>query len=172
MPGESTDVTDALDEKPGEVVVYDSPEGSMHSGIGELEVKPVVAGESHNNECDSSGAASTEVQQDENEVEDEEDEDSREQDENGDEDGDEDEETNESDDEDEDEEDDEDDEPALKYERLGGAFQDLFKKDSASALAISCKLLVTLPPYFRLPHLLRICLRQSERTQGLCMSWI
>ncbi|KAI0265207.1 vacuolar assembling protein VPS41 [Gloeopeniophorella convolvens] len=43
---------------------------------------------------------------------------------------------------DEDEEDDEDeDEPALKYERLGGALQDLFKKDSASALAVSNKLL-------------------------------
>ena len=49
------------------------------------------------------------------------------------------------DDEDEDEEDDDDDdddEPALKYERFGGAFQDLLKKDSASALAVSNKFLV------------------------------
>ncbi len=29
------------------------------------------------------------------------------------------------------------DEPALKYERIGGFIPDLFKKDSASALAIS-----------------------------------
>ena len=44
-------------------------------------------------------------------------------------------------DEDGDEEDD-DDEPALKYERFGGAFQDLLKKDSASALAVSTRFLV------------------------------
>ncbi|KAI9467202.1 vacuolar protein sorting-associated protein 41 [Lactarius psammicola] len=44
-------------------------------------------------------------------------------------------------DEDGDEEDD-DDEPALKYERFGGAFQDLLKKDSASTLAVSTKFLV------------------------------
>jgi hypothetical protein len=45
--------------------------------------------------------------------------------------------------EEEDEEDDEDeDEPALKYERFGGAFQDLLKKDSASVLAVSNKFLV------------------------------
>ncbi|KAI0315153.1 vacuolar assembling protein VPS41 [Amylostereum chailletii] len=42
---------------------------------------------------------------------------------------------------DEDDEEDDDDEPALKYERLGGSFQDLFKKDSASSMAISNKLL-------------------------------
>jgi hypothetical protein len=47
-----------------------------------------------------------------------------------------DEEDNEEDDEDEDEE------PALKYERFGGAFQDLLKKDSASALVVSNKYLV------------------------------
>ncbi|KAI0068486.1 vacuolar assembling protein VPS41 [Artomyces pyxidatus] len=45
------------------------------------------------------------------------------------------------DEDDEDEDEDEDEEPALKYERLGGSFQDLFRKDSASALAISNKLL-------------------------------
>lgn len=44
----------------------------------------------------------------------------------------------EEEDEDGDEEDD-DDEPALKYERFGGAFQDLLKKDSASALAVSTR---------------------------------
>ncbi|KAI0053795.1 vacuolar assembling protein VPS41 [Auriscalpium vulgare] len=45
------------------------------------------------------------------------------------------------DDEDDEDEDDEDDEPALKYERIGGSLPDLFKKDSASALAISNKLM-------------------------------
>jgi len=48
----------------------------------------------------------------------------------------------EEDEEGEDDEEDEDEEPALKYERLGGAFQDLLKKDSASALAVSNKFLV------------------------------
>ena len=43
--------------------------------------------------------------------------------------------------EDEDEED-EDEEPALKYERFGGAFKDLLKKDSASAIVVSNKYLV------------------------------
>ena len=46
-------------------------------------------------------------------------------------------------DEDEDAEDEEDEEPALKYERLGGAFPELFTRDTASCLAISNKLLVT-----------------------------
>jgi hypothetical protein len=53
---------------------------------------------------------------------------------------DEDEDDNEEEDEDEDE--DEDEEPALKYERFGGAFQDLLKKDSASTLVVSNKYLV------------------------------
>jgi hypothetical protein len=44
--------------------------------------------------------------------------------------------------EEEEEDEDEDEEPALKYERFGGAFQDLLKKDSASALAVSNKFLV------------------------------
>ena len=48
---------------------------------------------------------------------------------------------NEEEDDEEDEED-EDEEPALKYERFGGAFQDLLKKDSASALVVSNKYLV------------------------------
>jgi vacuolar protein sorting-associated protein 41 len=52
----------------------------------------------------------------------------------------EDEEDEEEDEEDEDE--DEDEEPALKYERIGGSVSDLLKKDSASALAISNKIMV------------------------------
>ncbi|KAK0499462.1 hypothetical protein EDD18DRAFT_1307946 [Armillaria luteobubalina] len=43
----------------------------------------------------------------------------------------------EEEDSDEDEDIDEEDEPALKYERIGGFIPDLFKKDSASGLAIS-----------------------------------
>ncbi|KAF7354801.1 Vacuolar assembling protein [Mycena sanguinolenta] len=43
----------------------------------------------------------------------------------------------EDDDEEEDDEEDDDEEPALKYERIGGSFSDLLKKDSASALCIS-----------------------------------
>ncbi|KAF9458458.1 hypothetical protein BDZ94DRAFT_1270495 [Collybia nuda] len=46
----------------------------------------------------------------------------------------------EDEDEDEEEEDD-DDEPALKYERIGGALPDLLKKDSGSALTIANKLM-------------------------------
>ena len=44
--------------------------------------------------------------------------------------------------EEDDDDDDEDVEPTLKYERFGGAFQDLLKKDSASALVVSNKYLV------------------------------
>ena len=55
-----------------------------------------------------------------------------------------DDEEEEDEEEDEDEDEDEDEEPALKYERFGsGAYQDLLKKDSASALAVSNKFLVT-----------------------------
>jgi hypothetical protein len=54
-------------------------------------------------------------------------------------------------DDDEDDEDDEDyeddEEPSLKYKRIGGALDDLLKKDSASALAISNKLLVSGLPF-------------------------
>lgn len=57
--------------------------------------------------------------------------------EDGDEDQDDGDEEDDEDDEDEDEDDDDDDEPALKYERIGGSVQDLFKKDSASAIAVS-----------------------------------
>lgn len=42
---------------------------------------------------------------------------------------------------DDDYEDEEEDEPTLKYERMGGAINDLLKKDSASALAVSNNLL-------------------------------
>jgi hypothetical protein len=45
---------------------------------------------------------------------------------------------------DDDYEDEEEDEPTLKYERMGGAINDLLKKDSASALAVSNNLLVKL----------------------------
>ena len=48
----------------------------------------------------------------------------------------------EAEDEDDDDDEDEDVEPTLKYERFGGAFQDLLKKDSASALVVSNKYLV------------------------------
>jgi hypothetical protein len=41
-------------------------------------------------------------------------------------------------------EDDDDEEPALKYERITGEIPDLFKKDSASALTVSNKLMVYL----------------------------
>jgi len=50
------------------------------------------------------------------------------------------EEDEEEDEEDEEEEDDE--EPSLKYQRITGAVPDLLRKDSASALAVSNKLLV------------------------------
>ena len=43
------------------------------------------------------------------------------------------------------EDDDDDEEPTLKYERVGGAVPDLLKKDTASALAVSSKLLVIIP---------------------------
>jgi len=58
-------------------------------------------------------------------------------------------EDDEGDSEDEDEDDEDDEEPALKYERIGGSLNDLLKKDSASALAISNRLMVcthTYPP--------------------------
>src|ERR1700733_2588590 len=51
------------------------------------------------------------------------------------------EEEDESESEDEEEEED-DEEPALKYERIGGSIPDLLKKDSASALFITNKLMV------------------------------
>jgi len=44
----------------------------------------------------------------------------------------------------EDYEDEEEDEPTLKYERMGGPINDLLKKDSASALAVSNTHLVNL----------------------------
>lgn len=43
----------------------------------------------------------------------------------------------------EDEDSDDDEEPALKYERIGGSIPDLLKKDSASALAISNRVMVS-----------------------------
>ncbi len=52
-------------------------------------------------------------------------------------DGEEEEDDYEGDDEDDDEE------PALKYERIGGSVPDLFRKDSASSLAVANKLMVS-----------------------------
>ena len=59
-----------------------------------------------------------------------------------DDDGGEEEEENEEDGDDEDVEEEEEEEPSLKYERMGGAVNDLLKKDSVSALAVSNKCLV------------------------------
>jgi hypothetical protein len=75
----------------------------------------------------------------------------------------------EDDNEEEDEDEDEDEEPALKYERFGGAFQDLLKKDSASALVVSNKYLVRCYPTQWSP-LTSLC-RLSVRTMGLHISW-
>lgn len=46
--------------------------------------------------------------------------------------------------EDDDDEEEDDEEPSLKYQRITGAVPDLLKKDSASALAVSNKLLVSI----------------------------
>ena len=59
-----------------------------------------------------------------------------------------DEEENEDDEEDEEDEDEE--EPALKYERITGAIPDLFKKDSASALCVSQKIMASNQAFFDL----------------------
>ena len=48
----------------------------------------------------------------------------------------------EEEDEESEEEEEDDEEPSLKYERIAGAVPDLLKKDSASALAVSNKLMV------------------------------
>jgi U3 small nucleolar RNA-associated protein 14 len=56
--------------------------------------------------------------------------------------GEEEEEEEEEDEAEDDHEDEEEDEPTLKYERMSGPINDLLKKDSASALAVSNKLLV------------------------------
>ena len=77
------------------------------------------------------------------------------------------------DDEDEDEDDDEDEdvEPTLKYERFGGAFHDLLKKDSASALVVSNKFLV-LDAILICWSPLTLSCRRSVRTMDLHISWI
>jgi vacuolar protein sorting-associated protein 41 len=46
-------------------------------------------------------------------------------------------------DDDDDEDDEDNEEPALKYQRIGGALPELLKKDSASALTISNRLMVS-----------------------------
>jgi hypothetical protein len=43
---------------------------------------------------------------------------------------------------------DDDDEPALKYEKLGGAAQELLAKDTASALNVSLRLMVSAIQHF------------------------
>jgi TATA-binding protein-associated factor Taf7 len=53
------------------------------------------------------------------------------------------EEQEDDDDDGEEEEEDDEDEPSLKYQRISGAIPDLLKKDSASALAISNKTIVS-----------------------------
>jgi vacuolar protein sorting-associated protein 41 len=50
------------------------------------------------------------------------------------------------------EEEEDDEEPSLKYERIAGAVPDLLKKDSASALAVSNKLLVISSSIIIAPH--------------------
>jgi hypothetical protein len=73
------------------------------------------------------------------------------------------------DDEDEDEGDEDDEEPALKYERIGGSIPDLLKKDSASALSIANKLMVTQRSCFPILQTLNFVLgRPSEHTAGSC----
>jgi hypothetical protein len=50
------------------------------------------------------------------------------------------------------EEEEDDEEPSLKYERIAGAVPDLLKKDSASALAVSNKLLVISSSVITVPY--------------------
>ena len=72
--------------------------------------------------------------------------------------------------EDDDDDDEDDEEPALKYERLGGAAADLLEKDTASAVAVSQKVLVSV-----LMKALNICTdvtrRYWGRTAAWCTSW-
>jgi hypothetical protein len=88
-----------------------------------------------------------------------------------DDDGTDDEEDDEEEDEEEEDDDDDDDEPALKYERFGGGgYQDLLKKDSASALAVSDKFLVRYI-VFAQQLLLTLLHRRSVHTMGSHISW-
>lgn len=66
-----------------------------------------------------------------------------------------DEEEEEDDSEDEDEEDEE---PTLKYERMGGDFPTVLENDSASAIAISSKLMASYSPHTLLCRMLNRCL--------------
>jgi hypothetical protein len=92
-------------------------------------------------------------------------------DEEDDEEEDEEEEEGEEEDEEEEDDDDDDDEPALKYERFGGGgYQDLLKKDSASALAVSDKFLVRYI-VFAQQLLLTLLHRRSVHTMGSHISW-
>lgn len=58
--------------------------------------------------------------------------------------------SDEDDERDEDEDDEDDEEPSLKYQRITGAIPGLFRKDSASALAIRNKIIVRI--HFYLVH--------------------
>ncbi|KAF7331583.1 Vacuolar assembling protein [Mycena kentingensis (nom. inval.)] len=58
-----------------------------------------------------------------------------------------------SEDDETDDDEDDDEEPALKYERIGGAIPDLFKKDSGSALSVS-KTLMALGTHAGIVHIL------------------
>ena len=77
--------------------------------------------------------------------------------------------SSEEDEEEEDDEDEEEDdeEPSLKYQRITGAVPDLLRKDSASALAVSNKLLVFISTIHDLHHKFTYLLnRQWAPTQG------
>jgi hypothetical protein len=73
----------------------------------------------------------------------------------------------------EEEEEEDDEEPSLKYERIVGAVPDLLKKDSASALAVSNKLLVISFKYnFIAPYLdLYFCSRLWVLMPVSYISW-
>jgi hypothetical protein len=81
------------------------------------------------------------------------------------------EEEDENEEEDEEEDEDEDEEPTLKYERFGGgAYQDLLKKDSASALAVSNKFLVSYTILIQRSWLTFLC-RPSVHIMDSHISW-
>jgi hypothetical protein len=77
------------------------------------------------------------------------------------------------DDDDGDEDEEEEEEPALKYERLGGAVPELLQKDAASALAISENLIARLFTFFcMLSTALQLrVIRRLERTGASYTLW-
>ena len=68
--------------------------------------------------------------------------------------------------EEEEEEEEDDEEPSLKYERITGAVPDILKKDSASALAVSNKLLVISPSTIYIVSYLTYVLLQALGTHA------